>query len=230
MFYAFHCQMKKMLGQLDGWLGAAADNAKARGFDPNVLVESRLAPDQFSFVRQVQAACDTAKLATLPPHREGRPEPSRYRDDARRAAGANSLRDRASRGRLRGGLCRRRDPRHHDAALGRQGHERRRLFHGARRCRTSSSTSRTRTRCSATTGSPVGEARLPRRPDAPRPRYAEERPSASSLQPPPGIFSCSGCRIRRARAVADDQQLGGRQRWRNDINFVHAELAPVSGL
>ena len=56
--------MKKMLGQLDGWLGAAADNAKARGFDPNVLVESRLAPDQFAFVRQVQAACDTAKMAT----------------------------------------------------------------------------------------------------------------------------------------------------------------------
>ncbi len=64
MYYAFHCQMKKMRGQLDGWLGAAADNAKARGFDPNVLVESRLAQDQFSFVRQVQAACDTAKLAT----------------------------------------------------------------------------------------------------------------------------------------------------------------------
>ncbi len=64
MYYAFHCQMKKMLGQLEGWLGKAADDAKARGFDPNVLVESRLAPDQFSFVRQVQAACDTAKLAT----------------------------------------------------------------------------------------------------------------------------------------------------------------------
>lgn len=56
--------MKKMLGQLEKWLSAAEDHAKAKGFDPNVLVESRLAPDQFAFVRQVQAACDTAKLAT----------------------------------------------------------------------------------------------------------------------------------------------------------------------
>lgn len=64
MFYPFHCQMKKMLGQLEKWLGAAEDHAKAKGFDPNVLVESRLAPDQFAFVKQVQAACDTAKLAT----------------------------------------------------------------------------------------------------------------------------------------------------------------------
>ena len=64
MFYPFHRQMKKMLGQLEKWLSAAEDQAKAKGFDPNVLVEARLAPDQFAFVRQVQAACDTAKLAT----------------------------------------------------------------------------------------------------------------------------------------------------------------------
>ena len=64
MFYAFHGQMKKMLGQLETWLGAAETHAKAKGFDPNVLVGSRLAPDQFSFVQQVQAACDTAKQAT----------------------------------------------------------------------------------------------------------------------------------------------------------------------
>ncbi len=63
MYYPFHRQMKKMLGQLDGWLGKAADDAKVRGFDPNVLVDSRLAPDQFALVKQVQAACDTAKLA-----------------------------------------------------------------------------------------------------------------------------------------------------------------------
>ena len=64
MFYPFHCQMKKMLGQLEKWLGTAEEHAKAKGFDPNVLVDSRLAPDQFAFVKQVQAACDTAKLAT----------------------------------------------------------------------------------------------------------------------------------------------------------------------
>ena len=64
MFYRFHCQMKKMLGQLEGWLGAAETHAQSKGFDPNVLIGSRLAPDQFSFVQQVQAACDTAKQAT----------------------------------------------------------------------------------------------------------------------------------------------------------------------
>lgn len=64
MFYTFHCQMKKMLGQLAKWLDAAEAHATAKGFDSNVLVEARLAPDQFAFVRQVQNACDTAKLAT----------------------------------------------------------------------------------------------------------------------------------------------------------------------
>ncbi len=63
MFYPFHCQMKKMLGQLSKWLDAAEDQAKAKGFSPDVFIESRLAPDQFTFVQQVQNACDTAKLA-----------------------------------------------------------------------------------------------------------------------------------------------------------------------
>ena len=65
MFYTFHCQMKKMLGQLEKWLDAAEAYAKAKEFDPNVFVESRLAPDQFAFVRQVQGACDTAKLSAV---------------------------------------------------------------------------------------------------------------------------------------------------------------------
>ena len=65
MFYTVHCQMKKMLGQLEKWLDAAEAHAKAKAFDPNVLIESRLAPDQFAFVKQVQAACDTAKLSTV---------------------------------------------------------------------------------------------------------------------------------------------------------------------
>lgn len=64
MFYTFHVQMKKMLGQLVSWLDAAEAHAKAGSFDPNVFVESRLAPDQFAFVKQVQNACDTAKLST----------------------------------------------------------------------------------------------------------------------------------------------------------------------
>jgi hypothetical protein len=64
MFYPFHRQMKKMLGQLDKWLVAAEAHANTKSFDPGVFIEARLAPDQFTFVRQVQATCDTAKLAT----------------------------------------------------------------------------------------------------------------------------------------------------------------------
>jgi uncharacterized protein len=63
MFYETIGQMKKMLGQLDKWLETAAGFAQSKSFDPNVFLGLRLAPDQFPFARQVQSACDTAKLA-----------------------------------------------------------------------------------------------------------------------------------------------------------------------
>lgn len=63
MYYEILGQMKKMLGQLDKWLEAAASSAQARSFDPNLFLGLRLAPDQFAFARQVQSSCDTAKLA-----------------------------------------------------------------------------------------------------------------------------------------------------------------------
>lgn len=64
MYYQTFRQMKKMLGHLDQWLASAASHAQQKGFDPNVLVASRLAPDQFPFARQVQASCDTLKIST----------------------------------------------------------------------------------------------------------------------------------------------------------------------
>jgi hypothetical protein len=63
MHYELIQQMKKMLGQLDRWLEAANSHATAKSFDPQVFLSLRLAPDQFPFVRQVQTACDTLKLA-----------------------------------------------------------------------------------------------------------------------------------------------------------------------
>lgn len=63
MHYVILGQMKKQLGQLDTWLEAAATYAETKKFDPNVFVTARLAPDQFAFSRQVQATCDSAKLA-----------------------------------------------------------------------------------------------------------------------------------------------------------------------
>src|ERR1700726_25805 len=74
MYYETVCQMKKMLGQLDKWLESAAAFAQAKSFDPNVFVGLRLAPDQFAFARQVQTACDTAKLAA--PRRAGGEAPA----------------------------------------------------------------------------------------------------------------------------------------------------------
>jgi hypothetical protein len=56
--------MKKQLGQLDKWLDAAAAFAHAKSFEPGLILGFRLAPDQFAFARQVQTACDTAKLAS----------------------------------------------------------------------------------------------------------------------------------------------------------------------
>jgi hypothetical protein len=63
MYYSTFRQMKKMLGQVDKWLDAAAAFGQAKSFDPNLFLGFRLAPDQFAFARQVQLACDTAKAA-----------------------------------------------------------------------------------------------------------------------------------------------------------------------
>jgi hypothetical protein len=63
MYFELIGQMKKTLGQLDHWLEAAAAHATAKSFDPSVFMTLRLAPDQLAFARQVQIACDTAKMA-----------------------------------------------------------------------------------------------------------------------------------------------------------------------
>jgi uncharacterized protein len=52
----------RMLGNLSACLEKAEAHAKAKGFDPKVLVESRLAPDMLPLARQVQIACDAAKF------------------------------------------------------------------------------------------------------------------------------------------------------------------------
>ena len=55
--------MSKMLANIDAWLDKAVAHAEAKKFDPAVLVQARLAPDQFPLVRQIQAACDQSKFA-----------------------------------------------------------------------------------------------------------------------------------------------------------------------
>ncbi len=63
MYTEIFSQFKKQLGQLDKWLGTAAEYAKSKSFDPNLFATLRLAPDQFPLARQVQIACDTVKLS-----------------------------------------------------------------------------------------------------------------------------------------------------------------------
>src|SRR2546423_961311 len=64
----------KTLNNLEQWMDKAAAHAKAKSFDVDVLAQARLAPDQFAFVRQVQAGCDQAKYAAA--YLSGKPAPS----------------------------------------------------------------------------------------------------------------------------------------------------------
>jgi hypothetical protein len=55
---------------LSAFLTKAEQQAKAKGYDPNVLLNDRLAPDMFTLTRQVQIAADHAKgcMARLAGH------------------------------------------------------------------------------------------------------------------------------------------------------------------
>ena len=61
--YPFVLEMKKLLRNLDACIDKAVAYAETRKFDPNVLVNARLAPDMFTFTKQIQNACDSAKFA-----------------------------------------------------------------------------------------------------------------------------------------------------------------------
>ena len=52
-----------MLRTLSGLLDQGGQYARAKGFDPAVLIDARLAPDMYPLVKQVQIACDQAHSA-----------------------------------------------------------------------------------------------------------------------------------------------------------------------
>ena len=56
-----HTTAVRGLTNLDALLDKAAANAEARKIDPAVFLASRLSPDMFPLLRQVQIACDFAK-------------------------------------------------------------------------------------------------------------------------------------------------------------------------
>jgi hypothetical protein len=61
--HIFILEMKKLLQGVEGWLDKTVAFAATKKFDPNTLLQARIAPDMFPFVRQVQSACDSAKYA-----------------------------------------------------------------------------------------------------------------------------------------------------------------------
>ena len=63
LYHPLVVETKIMLENVGRWLDKAGEHAKAKNFDPEVLLQARLAPDQFPLLRQVQAACDAAKFA-----------------------------------------------------------------------------------------------------------------------------------------------------------------------
>jgi len=63
MFYDLTVvQNSKMLQNLSAILDKATAFAESKKCDVSVLLNARLAPDQFNLIRQVQIACDSAKL------------------------------------------------------------------------------------------------------------------------------------------------------------------------
>jgi hypothetical protein len=55
-------QFKKMLLNLENCMTKAVAYSDSKKFEINVLTNSRLAPDMFPFVKQIQSACDAAKF------------------------------------------------------------------------------------------------------------------------------------------------------------------------
>lgn len=72
-----------MLRSLSVLLDKAAEHARAKGLDPDSLVNARLAPDMFPLAKQVQVACDQAKNGTA---RLTGQEPPRFEDNEKTLA------------------------------------------------------------------------------------------------------------------------------------------------
>jgi hypothetical protein len=53
----------KYLRNLERWIDKAVAYAEEKKFDPEILMQARLAPDMHPFLRQVTIACDNAKWA-----------------------------------------------------------------------------------------------------------------------------------------------------------------------
>jgi hypothetical protein len=87
LVYATVLETKKLLLNLDGWLQKAVAFAETKKFDPNVLLQSRLAPDMLPLMFQIQNACDHAKFAaarTAGKEAPSHPDNEKTMDEARK--------------------------------------------------------------------------------------------------------------------------------------------------
>ena len=75
--HVFILEMKKLLQGVEGWLDKTVAFAATKKFDANTLLQSRIAPDMFPLVRQIQAVCDGAKYAAA---RTAQKEPPSHPD------------------------------------------------------------------------------------------------------------------------------------------------------
>lgn len=70
-------QFKRILQNVERWIDKAIAFAETKKFDANTLLAARLAPDQFSLVRQIQSVCDQCKLT---PARLAAKDPPKHPD------------------------------------------------------------------------------------------------------------------------------------------------------
>jgi len=64
MYHPFVPQMTKVLSNMNNFFDKAIQHAEQKKYDPNLLLQSRLAPDQYPLAKQVQVACDFVKGTT----------------------------------------------------------------------------------------------------------------------------------------------------------------------
>ena len=62
LVYAAIKEQKQMIANVEAWLEKGVGHANAKAFDPAVLLDARLAPDQYPLLRQIQSVCDSAKF------------------------------------------------------------------------------------------------------------------------------------------------------------------------
>ena len=67
-------QFDKALQSVERWIDKTTEYAKTKKFDANDLLVARLAPDQFSLVKQIQIVCDNAKM--VPARLSGKEAPA----------------------------------------------------------------------------------------------------------------------------------------------------------